>query len=416
MKNKILIYLISSLAFLSCTHHDARSILKAAFNKCQSVQNGYYEMTRYEKFLQDTDTTVFKLQCHFKRLTNDTIYNCSFHYDEAFNDPDDNFKMYRRSAIYTGHDFASLSLQDSTAVIMPGKLWLDEIKSESNSFRALLYTPFTDKNSYPLSGDADNKNNNFNYNFIGEEIINNIRCYHLQVNEIPLKDPENFIQTMYTSRDYWISREDDLPLQYSESYTFLMNNDTTCQYSKYTLTKYIINTPEDETILSLNSIPAFYKSSYYVPHKTLLCGQKPDRLMTDTLAPDWSLYSLDKEKISLKKYRRQLVLLDFFYKGCAPCIESMPFLERLNKKYSGKGLKVIGIDLLDKPEELRGFLKIHPVDYTVVRGSEAVVRDYLVSGYPTLYLINKNGKIIYVQVGYNESTEEKLEGIIIKNL
>ena len=45
-----------------------------------------------------------------------------------------------------------------------------------------------------------------------------------------------------------------------------------------------------------------------------------------------------------------------------------------------------------------------------------VARKYHVSGYPTIYLIDKNGKIILGQVGYAEGVEEELEKIIKENL
>ena len=41
---------------------------------------------------------------------------------------------------------------------------------------------------------------------------------------------------------------------------------------------------------------------------------------------------------------------------------------------------------------------------------------YRVSGYPTLYLIDKKGRIIYAGSGYDESLENQLEGLIKNNL
>ena len=48
-------------------------------------------------------------------------------------------------------------------------------------------------------------------------------------------------------------------------------------------------------------------------------------------------------------------------------------------------------------------------------GKEAA-KDYRVSGYPTMFLIDKTGKIIFVQVGYGENVEASLDEMIRNNL
>ncbi len=45
-----------------------------------------------------------------------------------------------------------------------------------------------------------------------------------------------------------------------------------------------------------------------------------------------------------------------------------------------------------------------------------VANSYNVTGYPTIYLIDKTGKIIYANSGFNEGFENKLEELIKNNL
>ena len=52
---------------------DAKDILKKSYRKCQSIQNGYYEMTRYEKHTDRKDTIKSSYTCYFKKLKNDTL-------------------------------------------------------------------------------------------------------------------------------------------------------------------------------------------------------------------------------------------------------------------------------------------------------------------------------------------------------
>jgi thioredoxin-related protein len=91
-------------------------------------------------------------------------------------------------------------------------------------------------------------------------------------------------------------------------------------------------------------------------------------------------------------------------------------VEALYEKYKEKGLVIIGIDPYDKKEDgIEKFLSKRGVNYTVLLKGKDVAKDYHVSGYPTVYLIDKNGKILFSMAGYS-SGEDMLDGIIKRNL
>mgnify|MGYP003523021318 FL=1 len=56
------------------------------------------------------------------------------------------------------------------------------------------------------------------------------------------------------------------------------------------------------------------------------------------------------------------------------------------------------------------------VNYTVLIHGEDAVNDYHVTGFSTIYLIDKNGKIIYTDLGYNKDLEKTIELLLFKNL
>ena len=96
---------------------------------------------------------------------------------------------------------------------------------------------------------------------------------------------------------------------------------------------------------------------------------------------------------------------------------ALPGLQALHEKYTKQGLKVIGIDIYDKKEDgIVAYIAKRGVTYTVLLGGENVGEDYHVSGLPTIYLIDKKGKIILSQVGYIKGQEEILEEVVKKNL
>jgi len=406
MKNKLLIFgLLTTIIFSSCNKTPKpKEILTKSFDKCRTVESGYYEMEHYMKYMSKEDTSLQIYKCYFKKLKNDSIYSSAFHY-QMFSENE-----YKSEVLYTGNDFVNYSKKDSTGEVMSKKLWAKDIKSYSHNYT--FYSPLVNKESYPLPKDSAflDKKNIFKY--IGEEIINNISCYHIRKIIIPENDSTEMMKTLRTEINYWINKQDYIPIKYTTAIDLVMNNDTMYQFEKNILTKYELNNLKDETQLELASIPSYINLKDYKPYES------PELLPKDTIAPDWSLISLKDKTVNLSDYKGKLVLIDFFYKSCYPCMLALPALQDLHEKYNNKGLKIIGIDPYDTKEkdDIDNFLAKRGVTYTVLLGGKDIAKEYHVSGYPTMYLIDKNGKIILSQVGYGEGVEEELEKIIKENL
>ena len=60
-------------------------------------------------------------------------------------------------------------------------------------------------------------------------------------------------------------------------------------------------------------------------------GPKSTLLSAGTPAPDWTLYDVDGNKVSLSKLKGKVVLLDFYFIGCAGCMLSLAPLIRYMK-------------------------------------------------------------------------------------
>lgn len=340
----------------------------------------------------------------FQKTKNDSIYSSAFHY-QMFSENEN-----KREVLYTGDDFVSYSKKDSTGEIISKKLWAKDIKTYSHNYK--FYLPLINKESYPIPKDSAFIDNKHIFEFVGEENINGITCYHIRMNIIPENDSTEMMKTLRAENNYWINKQDFIPIQYSIAYDMAMNNDTMYQYEKNVLTKYDLNNLKDESELKLSSIPSFINLKDYKPYKA------PELLPNDTIAPSWTLVSLKDKTVSLSDIKGKLVLIDFFYKSCYPCMLALPALQDLHERYNDKGLLVIGIDPYDTKEkdDIDNFLAKRGVTYTVLLGGKDVAKEYHVSAYPTMYLIDKNGKIILSQIGYGEGVEKELEEIITKNL
>ena len=374
-----------------------QAILQKSYNKCQSIKNGYYEMTEYRKLMSFTDTTKSYSTCYFKKLKDHDLNLPAFRID------------YSEIAFYNGSEFVDASSFDSTAIIYSKELWAKKIERESNRFS--FFAPLTNEKYSIIQHDSDFNDKRYVFKLIGEEKLKNEICYHIQANIFYSEKISENMRNTATNYNYWIKKSDFIPIQYSIVYTMVLQNDTTYQYEKNILTKYELNQLKDESLFTLKTIPDYYKIKDYVP------ANKIRLLPNETIAPDWQLVSLKDEKINLQGLRGKLVLVDFFTKSCYPCILALPGLQALHEKYKMKGLSIIGINIYDKKEDgIISFLSKHGVTYPVLLGGKEVGESYNVSGIPTVYLINKNGKIIFSFDGYEKKKEQELEDIIKHNL
>jgi thiol-disulfide isomerase/thioredoxin len=89
------------------------------------------------------------------------------------------------------------------------------------------------------------------------------------------------------------------------------------------------------------------------------------RAEVGNFAPELTLENLDGKRVSLTSLRGQPVLLNFWATWCGPCRSEMPTLDSISKRYSAKGLVVIGVDVSERRSLVKNFLKDTPVGYEV---------------------------------------------------
>jgi peroxiredoxin len=119
-------------------------------------------------------------------------------------------------------------------------------------------------------------------------------------------------------------------------------------------------------------------------------GEKP-------VAPAFSLTSLQGEKFDLAALRGRVVVLNFWFTGCAPCIAEFSKLNSLVNKYKHKGVVFIA-PTLDNVATLRPFLKEHRFKYHIVpNAGSLIVGTYSDNSgnvsFPTHIVIDREGKI-----------------------
>ena len=145
-----------------------------------------------------------------------------------------------------------------------------------------------------------------------------------------------------------------------------------------------------------------------IPLQTLVAAEIGNRM------PDCPLISInDSLGYDLQQFRGKVVYVDFWSSWCPPCAKSFPFLNTLNHDLKDSGLQVIGINLDEVTEDAKTFLAKYPANFTVTADVNAqCAKTFDVKAMPSSYLIDRNGIIRHVHLGYREGEAKELRALV----
>jgi thiol-disulfide isomerase/thioredoxin len=123
--------------------------------------------------------------------------------------------------------------------------------------------------------------------------------------------------------------------------------------------------------------------------------------LQDKPAPAFSMPTYDGQTFSLTDGRGKIVVLDFWATWCGPCLQQMPILVDLAKRYPD--VMVVGVNS-DNDAALDEVLEGHS-PYTIARDEQqASWRKYFVTALPTTFVIDAQGIVRHIELGLGDPT------------
>ena len=121
----------------------------------------------------------------------------------------------------------------------------------------------------------------------------------------------------------------------------------------------------------------------------------------------FTLKDLNAKTISSANLNGKIIVINLWALWCAPCVREMPELQELYKKYQNDNdVVILTINDNDELPKLKQFMSSKKLDFPVLR-SENYIEDVGINAFPTTWFIDREGKIVFLQVGGTDKFMEE---------
>jgi len=113
----------------------------------------------------------------------------------------------------------------------------------------------------------------------------------------------------------------------------------------------------------------------------------------------------------IKNLQNRVYVVEFWATWCAPCRESIPHLIKLADKYRENGVLFISLSADKSADKVRNFVNKKGINYSVAidNGSADI---FAITGYPTAFVINHRGKVVWQGMPRENKFEEAINKAI----
>lgn len=126
-------------------------------------------------------------------------------------------------------------------------------------------------------------------------------------------------------------------------------------------------------------------------------------------APEISLPDVKGNTVTLSSFKGKIVLIDFWASWCGPCRASNPKIVKLYNKYKASGFEVFGVSFDEKTTAWKRAIRTDRINYSQVIDTKIwegdVAYKYGIEAIPTTFLLDKEGKIVAIDLEGKELEE-----------
>ncbi len=131
-------------------------------------------------------------------------------------------------------------------------------------------------------------------------------------------------------------------------------------------------------------------------------------------SPDFSAADLQGRSVALAELRtRKAIVLDFWATWCGPCMRALPDLQELHEEFRERGVEIVAVNLGEDLERVREFVERNEYTFRVVTDRDSVIGSrFGVSAIPTTVVIDTDGRIESIRIGYSPTHKARLRQML----
>ncbi len=135
-------------------------------------------------------------------------------------------------------------------------------------------------------------------------------------------------------------------------------------------------------------------------------------------APEFQVTTLADKTFDLKAAKGKVVLVNFFATWCGPCMAEMPHLQdQIWNRFKDKNFVMVAIDREETEVVVKAFQAKHQFGFSIACDLKREVYSKFATKFiPRNFLINAEGKVVYLSTGYGEAEFKKLIAAIDQEL
>src|SRR5665213_2590225 len=121
-------------------------------------------------------------------------------------------------------------------------------------------------------------------------------------------------------------------------------------------------------------------------------------------APNVTFTSLEGKQVPMSSLAGKVVLIDFWGPTCPPCRQSLPFTQRLEDSFKGKGLVVLAVTTEPKAS-VQAFLTKNHYSFPTYLDDGPIVDKFKIDAIPHTVIIDRTGHIASEELGLTPQAE-----------
>ena len=131
-------------------------------------------------------------------------------------------------------------------------------------------------------------------------------------------------------------------------------------------------------------------------------------------APNFKLWLTDGTKLTNESTKEKVVVLKFWFTSCMPCLTDIPKLNTLVSEFNDRDDLLFIAPALDRKPAIEKLLAVHPFNFKIAYSAMDVSQKFNKQQvYPSYFVINKKGKIAYIDSGNKKSEVKDLREAIL---